>query len=110
MTRPKVGGVGHDLPGQGQYEAQGVIGDLVNAIVGDVGHRDTVLARCVQVDVINTDAIAHDRPRPGHRCNHRGTESGKLGNDRISAGHRCFQLCFGFTVVSDQVTTGLLGR
>ena len=102
--------MGHDLPGHGQYEAQGVIGDLVDAIVGNVGHRDTVLARRVQVHVVNANAIAHDRPRPGHRRDHRGAESGKLGDDCISTGYRCFQLCLGFAMVANQYTARVLGR
>ena len=87
-----------------------MIGDLVDAIVGNVGHRDTVLARRVQVHVVNANAIAHDRPRPGHRRNHGRTEPGKLGDDGISVGYRCFQLCLGFAMVADQYTARMLGR
>jgi hypothetical protein len=49
---------------QAQHERDHVLGDLVEAVHGHVGHRDAAPGGRVDVDVVHPDAEAADDPQP----------------------------------------------
>ena len=63
-----------DLPGQRQDQGQRVIGDLVDAVIGDVADRDAAVAGRLQVHVVHADAVADDDAGLAHGGDHRGVD------------------------------------
>jgi len=51
---------GHDFPPNRKQEGNGVIGNLLDAVVGHVGHGDARGASCLEVDVVHSDPVARD--------------------------------------------------
>ena len=95
-----------ELPGQGQDQAERVVGDLVDAIVRDVADRDARRPGRVEVDVIDPDPVANDRAGTAHRPDHPSVDRGELGDDAIRVGDQRQQ---GFGIVlrvrPDDLTT-----
>ena len=57
-----------ELPGKGEQESEGVVGDLVGAEVGEVGDHDAPASGGVDVDLVHPGAEARDQPaRKGAR-------------------------------------------
>ena len=75
-----------DLPGQGEHQGERVVGDLVDAVVGDVADRDAPGPGRVEVDVVDADPVADDHPGPVHRGDDRGVDRGELGDDAVGVG------------------------
>ena len=82
-----------NLPRQGEDEGEGVVGDLVDAVVGDVADGDAAGFGGVAVDVVVADPVADDRLRPFHRGDDVGIDRGKLRDHRIGIGHRGGEKC-----------------
>ena len=78
--------MGDELPGQGQDQAERVVGDLVDAIIRDVADRDAPGPGRVEVHVIDPDPVADDRPGPAHRPDDPGVDRGELGEDAVRVG------------------------
>ena len=78
--------MGDELPRQGQDQAERVVGDLVDAIIRDVADRDAPGPGRVEVDVIDPDAVADDRPGPAHRRDDPGVDRGELGDHAVRVG------------------------
>ena len=61
---PDAVAVGDDLPGQVQDQGERVVGDLVDAVIGDVADGDAPGAGRVKVDVVDADPVPGDDPGP----------------------------------------------
>ena len=83
--------VGHDLPRDSQDERERVIGDFINAVIGDVADGDAPLARRLHVNVVVADAIPHDDLGSLHRTDHFRVDRGELRDDRVSLGNQCLE-------------------
>ena len=57
---PHPTGAGDDAAGRRQQQRDGVVGDLVEAVVGDVGDPDPARRRDRDVDVVDPDPVAGD--------------------------------------------------
>ena len=75
-----------NLPGLGQDKRQGLIGDFVDAVVGNIADGNAPFLRRLKVDVIDADAIPHDDPGPPHGLNDRTLERGELGEHEVGVG------------------------
>ena len=53
-----------NTPKQNKPQGDGVVGDFVEAIVGDVGHHHAVLIGSLDIDDVDADPIATDRLAP----------------------------------------------
>ena len=67
--------VDRDPAQQRQRQREGVVGDLVGAVVRDVGHPDAAAGGRLDVDVVHADAVADHQLDGGQRVEH-------LGGDR----------------------------
>ena len=76
--------VKHDLPRERQDEGQRLVGDLIDAIIRDIAHRNATVARGLQIHVVHADTITNNHPRLLHRRNHVRVNFSKLGDDCIS--------------------------
>ena len=68
---------------QVQDHGQGMVGHLVDAVVGHVAHRDALGRGRRQVHVVHADPVAHDRAALLHRADHRRIDRRKLGDDAV---------------------------
>jgi hypothetical protein len=66
-----------------------VIGDLLDAVVGHVSHRDTSGTRCVKVDVVNADPVARDHFAALEGGDGIGVDCRICRQDRIGLGGLC---------------------
>ena len=82
----------HDLPREGEDEGERVIGDLVDAVVGDVADGNAAGPRRNKIDIVDADPVADDHPGPLHRRNDVGIHRGKLRDHGIGSGDRRGQL------------------
>jgi hypothetical protein len=73
--------VGHNLPRDAEDERQRVIGDFVDAVVGDVADGDAALLCRLHVDVVVADAVANDDFGSPHRV-----DWSELCDDRVGVG------------------------
>ena len=78
----------NNLPRQGENEGQSVVGDLVDAVVGDIADGDATGFGRLAVDVVVADPVADDRLRPSHGGDDVGSDRGELRDHGISIGHR----------------------
>ena len=83
VARAEVGGVGHDLPREAQDIGERVVRDFIDAVVGNVRHRDAPLARGVEVHIVHTDAVADDRARLVHRGDDVRVDARELRDHRV---------------------------
>ena len=84
--------IGNHLSCGAQYECERMIGDFVDAVIGDVAYRNAALARRLHIDVVVADAVADDDLRPLHAGDHVGIDRCKLSDDCIGIGHQRRQL------------------
>ena len=95
FASPDAGVEAGKLAQLGEDQRRGVVGDLVEAIVRDVAHRDAAPVGCRDVDIVVADAIADDRgtrrkrldrsTRAGRKLHHRDVGAAKRLGDVLGA-------------------------
>src|SRR6476659_1862234 len=77
--------------------------DGVHAVVGDVGHRHSEPTCRVEVDIVHTDAVAHDGRAGRHRGQLVGAHRREVDECHVCGPHRRGGLGSGTTLVDDQL-------
>ena len=67
FATPEGGIVRQQLPRLGEEERDHMLGDLIHAVVWDVGHGDATRRRLGDRDVVDTHAVASDDPQARRR-------------------------------------------
>ncbi len=68
-------------------ETDGRVADFLNAEVGDIGDRDTVLARSLKIDHIHADPIAGDDLALGQGLDQLAVDRRPLHDQRVGVTH-----------------------
>lgn len=85
-SAPDPVAMGDEMTRQGQDQADGMVGDLVDAVIRHITDRDAPGPGRVEVDVIDPDPVSDDRPGTPHRLDHAGVDGGELRDDAIRIG------------------------
>src|SRR5262249_29499921 len=92
-----------DLPGGGEKQGHGVIGDLVLApVVGHIGDQDAAPRGRVYVDDVDAGAVPRDDLAAGKGVDRPGTHGGVLCDDRVRVPGGFDDIVLGLAVCSDQ--------
>lgn len=59
----------------GKHQRQRMVGNILHAVIGNIGDLNACGGRCIQIDILKTDTVAADdlafstlQPPGGHRC------------------------------------------
>ena len=80
---PHARGGGHHAAGDTEKQSERVVCDLVEAVVGDVGHQHAGARGGRHVDVVVADPVAGDDPAARSSVDHAGTDLRVGHEDRV---------------------------
>lgn len=81
-------------PGKGEEEGDGMFGDLIDAVGGDVRDRNAPLSGRVDRDVVYPDTVAADHPQPRPGANDGRRDVTEAGEDRVGTRDQIDELLF----------------
>ena len=85
-----------------------MIGDFVDAVVGDVAHRNAAASRGFKVDIVESDAIANDHLAVGQAFDHRPGDRSPLHQQHIGISGPFDHVLFRLALQSGELTPGIL--
>lgn len=80
---------------QRHHHRHGVVGNFLQAIIGNVDHRDAEVGGRVQIDVVHADAVANHATRARQRLHHAPCDRRPLHQQRIGVAAALDDLVFG---------------
>ena len=86
--------VAANVAGESEGHGQGVLGDLIDTVGRDVGHRNTAPSRLADGDVVDTDPVSADDLEPFPRVDDAIGDLCEAGQDGVGVDNELEQLVF----------------